>query len=165
MAVLIAEGRIVSATVAGAKPVAQLAQQAAGAPARALTVGEAAPRLVLADPGGEPVALADLYGERTLLIFWSPRCEYSQKMLPGLRELAREPLAGAPRLLVISDTDPAAEAIGTVLLDPDHRARAAFGAAGTPMAVLVDEGRIASPLVAGPAPVFDLLGEAALAPR
>ena len=45
----------------------------------------------------------------------------------------------------------------TVVLDPDHTAGAAFGAGGTPMAVLVDaEWRIASPLVAGGEAVLDL---------
>jgi thiol-disulfide isomerase/thioredoxin len=168
MAVLIADGRIASPTVAGAKAVAQLAQQAAGAAlGRPRELGEAVPRLVLEDLDGEPVALAG--GERTLLIFWSPRCEHSQKMVRGLRELAREPLAGAPELVLISDGDAEevrAQELGwPVLLDPDHRARAAFGARGTPMAVVVDNGRIASPLVAGPAPVFDLLGAVALAAR
>ena len=41
----------------------------------------------------------------------------------------------------------------------------AFGARGTPMAVLIAEDQIASPVVAGPAPVFDLLGAATVAAR
>jgi thioredoxin-like negative regulator of GroEL len=158
MAVLIADGRIVTPTAAGAQPVAQLAQQAAAAAPPAL--GEPAPDLVLADLDGHPSPLAELYRERTLLIFWSPTCEYSQRLLPGLHALEREPLPGAPRLIVVSD-QPAHDVGATVLLDPERRTMRAFGARGTPSAVLVEEGRIASPVVAGPAPVFDLLGEAA----
>jgi thioredoxin-like negative regulator of GroEL len=158
MAVLITDGRIASPTVAGAKPVAQLAQRAAAATPPA--VGDPAPALVLADLEGRSTSLADLYRERVLMIFWSPACEYSQRLLPGLHALEREPLPGAPRLIVISD-QPAHDLGATVLLDPERRAMHTFGARGTPSAVLVDDGRIASPVVAGTAPVFDLLGEAA----
>jgi thiol-disulfide isomerase/thioredoxin len=158
MAVLISGGRIASPTVAGAKPVAQLAQRAAAAAPPA--PGDPAPALVLADLEGRPTPLADLYRKRVLVIFWSPTCEYSQRLLPGLHALEREPLPGAPRLIVISD-QPARDLGATVLLDPERRAMRTFGARGTPSAVLVDEGRIASPVVVGPAAVFDLLGEAA----
>jgi peroxiredoxin len=158
MGVLVAGGRIVSPTAAGAKAVAQLAQQAAAA-ARPVT-GDQAPDLVLADLEGRPTALAELYSERILLIFWSPTCQYSQRLLPGLHALELEPLPGAPRLIVISD-QPAHDVGATVLLDPERRTMRAFGARGTPSAVLVEDGLIASPVVAGPAPVFDLLGEAA----
>jgi hypothetical protein len=170
MAVLVAGGRIASPTVAGAKPIAQLAQQAAEA--RGPTSpppGEPAPPLVLADLDGEPVALAQLYADLTLLIFWSPRCEHSQKLVAGLRTLAQELPRGMPNLVVISDGEPEdlrAQPLGwPVLLDPERRAHAAFGARATPMAVLVADGAIASPLVAGPAPVFDLLDAAMLAAR
>jgi peroxiredoxin len=158
MAVLIADDQVVSPTAAGAKAVAQLAQQAGAAAPPA--VGEPAPDLVLADLDGRATALAELYRERIFVIFWSPGCEYSQRLLPGLHALEREPLPGAPRLIVISD-QPAHDVGATVLVDPERRTMRAFGARGTPSAVLVDDGRIASPVVAGPAPVFDLLGEAA----
>ena len=46
-----------------------------------------------------------------------------------------------------------------VLLDPRWELAGAFGADGTPMAVLLDsEGRIAGPLVTGAEAVIDLLG-------
>jgi thiol-disulfide isomerase/thioredoxin len=163
MAVLIADGRIASRTVAGAKPVAQLAQQAAGA--RAPVVGDPAPALTLSALDGEPIALASLCEDRTLLIFWSPACEHSQKLVPGLRVLADERPAGMPEVVVISDGDPRDEIGFTILLDPGRQCLHAFGARGTPMAVLITDGRIASPVVAGPAPVFDLLGAATVATR
>jgi hypothetical protein len=163
MAVLIDGGRIASPTVAGAKPIAQLASEAARALAPA--PGDPAPTLTLQGTTGEPVSLQNLYDERTLLIFWSPGCEHSQKLVPGLRVLADERPAGMPAIVVISDGAPQDEIGVTVLLDPERQAMRAFGARGTPMAVLISDGRIASPLVAGPAPVFDLLGSAAVAAR
>jgi thiol-disulfide isomerase/thioredoxin len=161
MALLIEGGRIASPTVAGAKPIAQLASEAARALAPA--PGDPAPTLTLQGTTGEPVSLQNLYDERTLLIFWSPGCEHSQKLVPGLRVLADERPAGMPAIVVISDGAPQDEIGVTVLLDPERQAMRAFGARGTPMAVLISDGRIASPLVAGPAPVFDLLGSAAVA--
>ena len=43
-----------------------------------------------------------------------------------------------------------------VLLDPDSEALEAFGAGGTPMGVLIEHGRIASPLAAGADAVLQL---------
>jgi peroxiredoxin len=163
MAVLIDGGRIASPTVAGAKPIAQLANEAARALAPA--PGDPAPTLTLQSQEGEPVSLEKIYDERTLLIFWSPGCEHSQKLVPGLRVLADERPPGMPAIVVISDGAPQEEIGATILLDPERQAMRAFGARGTPMALLISDGRIASPLVAGPAPVFDLLGSAAVAAR
>ena len=50
-----------------------------------------------------------------------------------------------------------------VLHDPAGLAMRAFGAGGTPMGVLVEEGRVASPVVAGADAVLRLLAEAGLA--
>ena len=69
----------------------------------------------------------------------------------------------APRLVVVSSGDAqATRADGftsPVAHDPEMLAGTAFGAAGTPMAVLVDrDGRVASPLAAGAAAVLALAG-------
>jgi hypothetical protein len=68
-----------------------------------------------------------------------------------------------PRLVVVSSGDEhSTRAEGfrsTVLLDDGDVAGAAFGAGGTPMAVLLDaEGRVASPLVAGAEAALELAG-------
>jgi thiol-disulfide isomerase/thioredoxin len=111
---------------------------------------------------GETVQLADLYRDRTLAIFWNPECSFCQQMLPDLKALERDPPAGAPRLLVIGTGS--AERVradglrSRVVLDPRSEARTAFDASGTPMAVLVEDGRIASPVAAGAAAVLQLAG-------
>ena len=68
-----------------------------------------------------------------------------------------------PALIVVSsgdEDDVRAEGFDVpVLLDRGWELAGAFGADGTPMAVLLDgEGRIAGPLVTGAEAVIDLLG-------
>ena len=82
-------------------------------------------------------------------------------MLDELKAWEASPLKGAPRLLVVSTGDGEANrALGlrsTILLDETFATGHAFGARGTPSAVLLDpEGRIASPVVAGQSAVLDL---------
>ena len=87
-------------------------------------------------------------------------------MLPGLTAFEREAAPDAPRLIVITADTPSDSAFTSpVLLDPDGRARATFGATGTPMAVLLSEDRVASPLAPGARTVFNLIDAATLAPR
>ena len=71
------------------------------------------------------------------------------------------PQEDPPKLLVIpAGTEEANEAMGlgsTVALDPSFAVGRAFGAGGTPSAVLVDEeGRIASEVAVGAPAVLDL---------
>ena len=161
-AVLIEDGRNAAPTAAGAQPIHELAQQLAKP--RVPEPGDPVPELLFSDADGQPVPLAELAHERTLVIFWSPSCPYSQKLLPGLRTLEHDPLPGSPAIVLISDA-PADDVGAPILLDPERNAIAAFGVRGTPSAVLLDEGAVASLVVTGPAPVFDLLEAAALAPR
>ncbi len=117
-------------------------------------VGEPAPDPVLTGLDGHRVALKELYRERTLAIFWNPGCGFCQQMLPELKAVEDDSPNGAPQLLVISAGDPdrvrEQRLRSRVLLDPDGQAMRAFAARGTPMAVLVDDqGRIASPVLAG----------------
>jgi hypothetical protein len=84
-------------------------------------------------------------------------------MLDDLKALEADPPEGAPRILVVSaGTVEANKAMGlrsTVVLDKNFRVGSAFGANGTPMAVLVDEeGKIASELAAGAPAVLALAG-------
>jgi hypothetical protein len=82
-------------------------------------------------------------------------------MLPDLRAFERRPPAGAPPLLVISAGDPERtpeqQIHSQVLIDSEGEAMGAFGAAGTPMAVLIDDGKIGSPVAAGADAVLALL--------
>ncbi|MGI8580043.1 MAG: TlpA family protein disulfide reductase [Solirubrobacteraceae bacterium] len=118
--------------------------------------------LVFPDLDGRRVDLDALEGEETLLLFWNPDCGYCDRALPDLREW-EEAAEGARRLLVVSSgSAPANRALGLrapILLDPGFIAPPAFGASGTPSAVLLDErGRIASEVAAGADEVLDLLG-------
>jgi len=82
-------------------------------------------------------------------------------MLDDLRAWERQPPHGSPRLLVVSAGPPEANRAmqlrSLVLLDNEGIAMRAFGASGTPMAVLVDgQGRIASPIATGAGEVMAL---------
>ena len=105
--------------------------------------------------------LVDLYGGPVVALFWSPTCAYSRQMLPILHAFEQSPPAAAPRVVVISGGDSGElreQAIrSTVLLDPEGHAMRAFEAPGTPMAVLVQDGRIASDIHAGAGAILELI--------
>ena len=128
-----------------------------------LPVGSPAPDLQVPVLDGEPISFAALAGEETLVLFWSPDCGFCSSMRDDVLAWEEDPPRGAPRLLIVSSGDEAstrAEGFSsTVALDSDFSAGTAFGAGGTPMAVLLDrEGQVASPLVAGAEGVFALAG-------
>jgi peroxiredoxin len=117
-------------------------------------IGEPAPELRLPDLRGRTINLTGYRGAKTLVLFWNPACGFCQQMLDDLKAWEADPPNGAPKLLVVSaGTVEVNEAMGLrspVLLDENFIVGSAFGASGTPMAVLVDEeGRIASDVVAG----------------
>jgi thiol-disulfide isomerase/thioredoxin len=128
-------------------------------------VGQPAPELVLADLDGARVALKDLYQERTLAVFWNPSCGFCRQMLPALRAIEENPPSGSPRLVAISAGDASVvreQGIPfRVVLDGEGEAMRAFGAGGTPMAVLVEQGLIASPVAAGADAILTLIRAAA----
>jgi len=107
--------------------------------------------------------LAELYAPRTIAIFWNPGCGFCQRMLPDLLAFENQPPNGAPELLVLS-AGPAERVReqgirSPVVLDTDGDAMRAFNAGGTPMAVRVEDGVIASPVAAGADAVFALIRE------
>ena len=110
---------------------------------------------------GREVSLADFRGEETLLLFWDPGCGFCKQVLPDLKEWEASAQEGAPRLLVVSaGSEEANEGAGlsaTVVLDQQFAAGRAFGASGTPSAVLVDaEGNVASEVAVGAPEAFEL---------
>jgi peroxiredoxin len=174
MAVLVdEEGKIASELAAGATGVLALAGVAQD-PARngsgggqavpaAASIGDPAPSVKLADLDGNTVDLADLKDQETLVLFWNPGCGFCQQMLDDLRALEADPPDGAPRVLVVSaGTVEANKAMGlrsTVVLDQGFGVGSAFGASGTPSAVLVDsEGKVASHVAVGAPAVLGLAG-------
>jgi peroxiredoxin len=167
------KGKIASDLAVGAPAVLSLAGVApdpanngsGGGPAVAAVpkVGEPAPSVKLPDLSGETVDLADFRGEKTLVAFWNPGCGFCQRMLDDLKDWEANPPEGAPRLLVVSTgTAEANEAMGLrspVVLDQGFGVGSAFGASGTPSAVLVDEdGKVASELGVGAPAVLALAG-------
>lgn len=127
-------------------------------------VGEPAPPLKLPDLSGKTIDLSDFRGSETLVLFWSPDCGFCNEMLDDLKALEADPPVGAPKLLVVSTgTVEANEAMGLrspVVLDEAFSVEQAFGAPGTPSAVLVDsEGNIASEVAVGPTEVLALAGQ------
>jgi thiol-disulfide isomerase/thioredoxin len=166
-AVLVApDGAIASYVAPGADWIEQLLDRALAGGSESeeqgLSIGSPVPELGVLGLDGEPVSLARV-GEETLVLFWNPGCGFCSSMRDEVLAWEQHAPVGAPRLLIVSSGDEAstrAEGFSsTVALDLDFSAGAAFGAGGTPMAVLVDsEGRIASPLAAGAEAVFALAG-------
>ena len=169
MAVLVDErGKIASEVAAGAPAVMALArgepapslQAEATAPA-AVQPGQPAPPLRLPDLDGRTVDLADFRGRETLVLFWNPGCGFCEQMLDALRAWEVNTPAGAPQLLVVStggvDENRSLGLRSPVVLDQGFGVGSAFGASGTPMAVLVDaDSRVASEVAAGAPAVLAL---------
>jgi peroxiredoxin len=126
-------------------------------------VGEEAPEVKLPDLEGNTVELADFRGEETLVLFWNPGCGFCQQMLPDLKEWEATSPEDAPKLLLVSaGSEEANREMGLtspVLLDQQFAVGRAFGASGTPSAVLVDaEGKVASEVALGAPGVLELAG-------
>lgn len=124
-------------------------------------VGEPAPAIQLRDLRGETVALEDFKGKDTLVLFWNPGCTFCQQMLDDLRVWEADRSERAPSLLVVSagalEANRQMRLASTVVLDQSFAAGRAFGASGTPSAVLVDaEGKVASELVVGARAILEL---------
>jgi peroxiredoxin len=126
-------------------------------------IGEPAPEVRLADLKSNEVSLQEFRGEESLVVFWNPGCGFCQQMLPDLKEWEASLPEGAPKLLVVSSgTEEANREQGlssTVVLDQNFAVGRAFGASGTPSAVLVDaEGKVASDIALGAPAVMELAG-------
>ncbi|HET8522098.1 MAG TPA: redoxin domain-containing protein, partial [Thermomicrobiales bacterium] len=136
-----------------------------GAPAPAApraAVGAAAPVVSLPDVNGKTVNLSDFKGDRTAVLFWNPGCGFCKRMLDDLKAWEDNPPKGSTKLLVVSTGEPAANtALGLkspLVLDQGFAVGRAFGASGTPSAVLVDaNGKVASDVVVGGPAVMALV--------
>ncbi len=96
-----------------------------------------------------------------MVLFWNPTCGFCDGMLEDLRRLDSAPSEHAPHLVVVSsgeaDQNRAMGLRAPVLLDDSFVAGSAFGAAGTPSAVLVGADRhIASSVAVGADAVLEL---------
>jgi peroxiredoxin len=130
--------------------------------APALPTGMAAPAFQLPNLNGQRVELAQLRGTATLLLFWNPACGFCRRMLGDLQAWEAQPHTNAPRLVLIStgsvEVNQAQGLSAPTLLDDNFGTGYAYGAKGTPSAVLIDaHGKIASPLVVGASAIMPLL--------
>jgi peroxiredoxin len=168
-----AAGQIGSTVVAGPGAirslVAALLNQVPGAqpgvggqPAQAgegqgVPVGQPVPAVSLPDLDGRQFDLAARRARPCLVLFWNPACGFCQQALPDLK--ARE--RGTIDLVFVS-TGSATEnremdLSSPVLLDPSFATARAFGATGTPSAILVSAGGlVASALAVGAPAVLSL---------
>jgi thiol-disulfide isomerase/thioredoxin len=127
-------------------------------------LGEHAPEVKLADLDGRNVELTkDFEGEETLVVFWNPGCGFCQQMLPDIKEWEENRPEGAPKLLFVSagteEENRDMKLSSKVVLGQQFAAGRAFGASGTPSAVLVNaEGNIASGVAVGAPGVLELAG-------
>jgi peroxiredoxin len=129
---------------------------------RGVPVGGKAPKVQLPDLEGKEVNLDEIRNGRTALLFWNPGCGFCQRLVEDIKSWEIDRPEGAPQLVLISTG--AAEANrehgfeSTILLDQGFRTGEAFGASGTPSAILIDaEGNVASGLSVGGPDVMNLL--------
>jgi peroxiredoxin len=164
------DGTIGSPVAMGAEAITRLFERTAATaksggeePAQAAAqLGSPAPAFSLPDLTGREVTLKAFRGQPVLMLFWHPGCGYCARMLPDLKRWEAAAPEGAPKLLLVSggtvEANRAMELQALVVLDQGFTVGQAFGAGGTPSAVLVDaEGRIASAVAVGAAQVFKLL--------
>ena len=134
-----------------------------------LPVGSEAPEFELPSLTGEPVTLAALREEGlpVLLLFSDPACGPCSALLPEVarwqqqwdRELVIAVVSNAS--LDVNRSTAAEHGLTLVVSQEKHDVSLAYGALGTPMAVLVDaNGRIASPVAAGEAGIAELVAQA-----
>jgi peroxiredoxin len=132
--------------------------------AKGSLVGEPAPRFELPDLNGATVTLRYFEGQKVVVLFWDPECGFCKEMLSDLRAWEDNRSREAPKLLVVSTgTQEASGEMGLsspVVLDEQRAVGPAYGAPGTPSAVVVDEhGKIASELAVGAPAVLSLLAQ------
>jgi len=163
-----ADGRITSFVAQGAAAIRSLVEEVRAGTLPALPpkvevprIGDPVPDVKLVTLAGEPFAFSQLSGTAALLLFWNQSCGYCQRMLPELRASESKTNGSKPQWIVLVNGSPAdGAALGvrsTIILDENGRAARAFGASGTPMALLLDrDGRVASDLAVGADEIFDL---------
>jgi peroxiredoxin/uncharacterized membrane protein YphA (DoxX/SURF4 family) len=129
-----------------------------------LRVGDPTPRFELPDLNEVSVTLRYFEGQKVVVLFWDPECGFCKEMLPDLRAWEDNRSREAPKLLVVSTgTQEASGEMGLsspVVLDEQRAVGPAYGAPGTPSAVVVDEhGKIATELAVGAPAVLSLLAQ------
>ena len=146
---------LLDASAAAAEP------EAPPAP-RGVAIGGKAPAVELPDLEGKVIKLDEVRNGRTALLFWNPGCGFCKRLEPELKEWETSRSESAPQLVLVStgtaDANRAHGFTSTILLDQGFRTGGAFGASGTPSAVLIDkDGNVASGVAVGGPDVMKLL--------
>jgi peroxiredoxin/uncharacterized membrane protein YphA (DoxX/SURF4 family) len=165
-----ADGRVASPVVSGPDAIRSLAatllrQDGSAAAARPVPLrpGQPAPAVTLTDLDGRPAGLTSAGNGPLVVLFWNPACGYCQQALEQVRIRELGPVGFVFVSAGQADQNRALGLRSPVLLDPDFATARAFGASGTPSAVLVGaDGQIASELAVG-APAVLALADAAIA--
>jgi thiol-disulfide isomerase/thioredoxin len=164
------DGKVVRETVYGAQPVRQLVADSLGLalpspPARAanpVAAGNAATIFRRPDLEGNPLAIGAPAESDTLLLFWNPGCGYCAQLLPELKEWEMRP--DRPDIVVISrgpgGLNRELGLASPIVLDDDGAISRAYGATGTPAAIMIDRhGVVASGVGRGASGVRALVAE------
>lgn len=159
------DGRIASTVAPGADAIRALVARARPAPMEVVQAGGgngASPPPGLRDLSGRLIGLDEFRGNDTVLLFWNPSCGFCQQMLGELQDWERRRSSRDPELVLVStgsvEANRAQGLDSRILLDEGFKTGSAFGAAGTPTAVLLDEqGKVASPPAVGPDAALDLI--------
>ena len=161
-AVLVKEGRIDSTLALGIDAIRGLVARATLPPS--VSDGDPVPSLRLPDLSGEMVDIAQFRDRRTLVLFWSPSCGFCSEMLDDLKKWEADPQEDAPELVVIAagglEDNRKQGFRSRVLLDPYYGASQVFNSGGTPSAVVLERGRVASSVAVGSQAVLALAGAA-----
>jgi methylamine dehydrogenase accessory protein MauD len=121
-------------------------------PYTGLPLDTEAPDMVVHDLDGNQHRLPDLVGDPTMLVFWSPRCSFCHQIADDIRALETRLPDG--RNIVFATIGTAEENRfmafrSPMLFDPDFELGGHFHAQGTPAAVLLEKGKVASGLESG----------------
>jgi methylamine dehydrogenase accessory protein MauD len=153
------DGKIGSAVAAGTEAIRTLVsntinESLAGLVSIQLQEGNSAPPLVYPDLDGKMINLSQLRGEPATLLFWNPGCGYCQQMIEDVKAWEKKLAKTSRQALIISTgTVEANRNLGfrsRIVLDQNFSAGKAFGAGGTPSALMLDnQGKVVSKVAVG----------------
>jgi thiol-disulfide isomerase/thioredoxin/uncharacterized membrane protein YphA (DoxX/SURF4 family) len=141
----------------GDDPLADILRKAEGP-----DLGSGSSRLPLPTTDGAFLSLDDFRGQPTVVLFWNVTCSFCQRLLPDLKEIEEEAGEKISQILIVSQGDIEANRgqglKSRMVIDDGFTMGSAFGANGTPSAIMLDkDGKVASSLAVGAEAVLDLL--------
>ena len=156
-AVLVRDGAVASMLAMGPDAIRALVADALLPPP--VKEGDEVPVLSARTLDGGALEFSTLRG-RVLMLFWNPGCGFCQQMLDGVKRW--EGLGSGLKLVVVSSGSEAeirSQGFASpVVVDDTGGVMRTFNAGGTPSAVLIKDGRIASGVEAGAPNVWKLAG-------